>query len=85
MAEVIACRWTATVDRTYQASGRLMEKYDVEEAAPGGGGEYPLQDGFGGTNGGSRALATLPASATSACPAKAADGSRAGAAATATQ
>jgi len=29
----------------------MLEKYDVEEQRPGGGGEYPLQDGFGWTNG----------------------------------
>jgi alpha,alpha-trehalase len=51
LADDIGCRWMATVRRSYQASGRLLEKYDVEEAAPGGGGEYPLQDGFGWTNG----------------------------------
>jgi alpha,alpha-trehalase len=29
----------------------MLEKYDVMEQRPGGGGEYPLQDGFGWTNG----------------------------------
>jgi alpha,alpha-trehalase len=33
-----------------------LEKYDIEERRPGGGGEYPLQDGFGWTNGVTRAL-----------------------------
>lgn len=47
----IARRWMATVEREYAASGRLLEKYDVKEAREGGGGEYPLQDGFGWTNG----------------------------------
>lgn len=56
LARAIAERWVATVCRTYAETGRLEEKYDVEEAKPGGGGEYPLQDGFGWTNGVTRAL-----------------------------
>jgi alpha,alpha-trehalase len=51
LAEEIARRWLATVHRTYQATGRLIEKYDVHERRAGGGGEYRLQDGFGWTNG----------------------------------
>jgi len=47
----IAARFVTTAEREYRASGRMLEKYDVEEARPGGGGEYPLQDGFGWTNG----------------------------------
>lgn len=39
------------VDRGYRETGKLLEKYNVEEQKPGGGGEYPLQDGFGWTNG----------------------------------
>ena len=31
-------------------TGRLLEKYDVTEFRPGGGGEYATQDGFGWTN-----------------------------------
>ena len=46
----------ATVEREYRASGKLLEKYDVEESRPGGGGEYPTQDGFGWTNGVVRAI-----------------------------
>jgi alpha,alpha-trehalase len=48
--------WLATVDREYRASGKLLEKYDVRAARAGGGGEYPTQDGFGWTNGVTRAL-----------------------------
>lgn len=48
--------WLATVAREYDASGKLLEKYNVVERLPGGGGEYPLQDGFGWTNGVTRAL-----------------------------
>jgi alpha,alpha-trehalase len=56
LAGEIAKRWLATVEREYQASGKMLEKYDVEEAKAGGGGEYPTQDGFGWTNGVTRAL-----------------------------
>lgn len=56
LARDIAARWIATVTREYRASGRMLEKYDIEERRPGGGGEYPLQDGFGWTNGVTRAL-----------------------------
>ena len=51
LAKDIARRWIATVARTYAETGKLLEKYDVEERKPGGGGEYPTQDGFGWTNG----------------------------------
>lgn len=47
----IAARWCASVHRVYLATGRLLEKYDVAEDKPGGGGEYETQDGFGWTNG----------------------------------
>jgi alpha,alpha-trehalase len=56
LARTIATRWLTTVTRTYHETGKLLEKYDVQEAAPGGGGEYPLQDGFGWTNGVTRAF-----------------------------
>lgn len=56
LAREIATRWIATVCRTYLETGKLVEKYDVEKIQPGGGGEYPLQDGFGWTNGVTRAL-----------------------------
>ena len=59
MAEEIGRRWLTTVEREYGTSGKMLEKYDVEEAQPGGGGEYPLQDGFGWTNGVTRALLDL--------------------------
>jgi alpha,alpha-trehalase len=59
LAEEIGRRWLATVDREYRASGKMLEKYDVEEAKAGGGGEYPLQDGFGWTNGVTRTLLDL--------------------------
>ena len=56
LAAEIAKRWLATVEREYKASGKMLEKYDVEQAKAGGGGEYPTQDGFGWTNGVTRAL-----------------------------
>lgn len=56
LARSIAERWLSTVHHTYRETGKLVEKYDVEEIRPGGGGEYPLQDGFGWTNGVTRAL-----------------------------
>lgn len=62
LAQTIATRWIRTNVSYYQHTGRLVEKYDVEAAAPGvaaGGGEYPLQDGFGWTNGVLRTLLAL--------------------------
>jgi alpha,alpha-trehalase len=60
LAEEIACRWTVNVARAYRESGKLVEKYDVVNTArPGGGGEYPRQDGFGWTNGVTRKLLAL--------------------------
>lgn len=56
LADEIARRWLATVTRVYETEGRLLEKYDVEAAGAGAGGEYPLQDGFGWTNGVTRAF-----------------------------
>ena len=55
-ARTIATRWLQTVGRVYDETGKMLEKYDVEEQRPGGGGEYPLQDGFGWTNGVTRVL-----------------------------
>ena len=51
LARAIAQRWLNTVAQVYRETGKMMEKYDVEDMRPGGGGEYPLQDGFGWTNG----------------------------------
>jgi len=56
LAEDIARRWIKTVSRVYSDTGKLLEKYDVVESIPGGGGEYPAQDGFGWTNGVTHAL-----------------------------
>jgi alpha,alpha-trehalase len=52
MAKDIATRWLALNDKVYAATGKLMEKYNVEDLSKeAGGGEYPSQDGFGWTNG----------------------------------
>lgn len=51
LADGIASRWIATVETTYAVSGLLHEKYNVETATVGGGGEYEPQVGFGWTNG----------------------------------
>lgn len=56
LARDIARRWIGTVDAAYRETGKMLEKYDVEARKPGGGGEYALQDGFGWTNGVTRAL-----------------------------
>lgn len=60
LARNIACRWMTTVNRVYGETGKLVEKYDVTATGrPGGGGEYPTQDGFGWTNGVMRELMAL--------------------------
>jgi alpha,alpha-trehalase len=57
LAETIAQRWIEQNVAVFRKTGKLVEKYDVTSAdAAGGGGEYPLQDGFGWTNGVLRAL-----------------------------
>lgn len=51
LAREIGTRFLASVEAVYAAEGKLVEKYDVEAGSSGGGGgEYPLQDGFGWTN-----------------------------------
>lgn len=52
LAKKIALRWIQLNVKVFEATGKLMEKYNVEDInLTGGGGEYPLQDGFGWTNG----------------------------------
>ena len=51
-AKTIASRWLAVNDKVYAATGKMMEKYNVEDLTKeAGGGEYPSQDGFGWSNG----------------------------------
>jgi alpha,alpha-trehalase len=59
LAASIACRWLVTVTAAYHSSGRLVEKYNLQSRDGGSGGEYPLQDGFGWTNGVTRRLLVL--------------------------
>jgi alpha,alpha-trehalase len=60
LAETVACRWIVNVSRVYRQSGKLLEKYDVIATdRPGGGDDYPTQDGFGWTNGVMRKLMSL--------------------------
>ena len=56
LAKDIARRWLGTVGAAYAETGKMLEKYNVEQRTPGGGGEYPVQDGFGWTNGVTSAL-----------------------------
>ena len=64
LAERARDRWLALNRRTFRATGRMMEKYDVvDPARAAGGGEYPTQDGFGWTNGVALALAAQERSA----------------------
>jgi alpha,alpha-trehalase len=59
LARRIAQRWIRENVLYYRSSGRLVEKYDVSGDAAARGGEYPLQDGFGWTNGVLRRLLVL--------------------------
>lgn len=56
MASELAARWITLVTREFQATGRMFEKYDVEQGGSGAGGEYKPQEGFGWTNGVTAAL-----------------------------
>ncbi|MNB80757.1 Periplasmic trehalase precursor [compost metagenome] len=48
----VTWRFLTNVQHTYDREQKLVEKYDVSSTGTGGGGgEYPLQDGFGWTNG----------------------------------
>lgn len=52
LAAEVRSRWMASTEKVFTDQGKMIEKYDVEsESRLGGGGEYPLQDGFGWTNG----------------------------------
>ena len=47
-----AGRWLKLIGQVFNRTGRMMEKYNVEDISlDAGGGEYPVQDGFGWTNG----------------------------------
>ena len=57
LADIIKDRWLTLNKNVYKRTGKMLEKYNVEDTTLfGGGGEYPLQDGFGWTNGVATAL-----------------------------
>jgi len=52
LADVVSQRWVDLNVGVYKRTGKLMEKYNVEDVSlEGGGGQYENQDGFGWTNG----------------------------------
>ncbi|RZL34650.1 MAG: trehalase, partial [Pedobacter sp.] len=52
LAFTIGANWTKNVERVFNTTGKMMEKYNVIDITlAAGGGEYPNQDGFGWTNG----------------------------------
>ncbi|MEM1122499.1 MAG: alpha,alpha-trehalase TreF [Bacteroidota bacterium] len=52
LAKTIKDRWVALNTKVYKNTGKLVEKYNVVDLSlEAGGGEYPVQDGFGWTNG----------------------------------
>ncbi len=61
LGDEIAWSWLQTVNHFYKTHYKLIEKYHIASSQPreGGGGEYPLQDGFGWTNGVVRRLIGL--------------------------
>ena len=51
-AKIIIERWLALNEKVYKNTGKMMEKYNVEDLSLlSGGGEYETQDGFGWTSG----------------------------------
>jgi len=52
VAQQIRERWMANNERVYANVHKMVEKYNVEDISlEAGGGEYPVQDGFGWSNG----------------------------------
>ena len=52
LAKTIGERWMSVNEKVYKATGKMLEKYNVEDISLiSGGGEYPTQDGFGWSNG----------------------------------
>ena len=52
LADDCAQRWQKLNTDVYHRTGKLLEKYNVEDTSLlSGGGEYEVQDGFGWTNG----------------------------------
>ncbi|MEO0898354.1 MAG: alpha,alpha-trehalase TreF [Bacteroidota bacterium] len=51
-AQTVKERFVKNAIRVYKNTGKMVEKYNVYDiSSEAGGGEYPLQDGFGWTNG----------------------------------
>ncbi len=52
LSDTISRRWVDLNLKVYENTGKMVEKYNVEDLTlEAGGGEYPVQDGFGWTNG----------------------------------
>ena len=52
LSKTISDRWSKLNYNVYHRTGKLLEKYNVEDISLlSGGGEYEVQDGFGWTNG----------------------------------
>ncbi len=52
LADEIKTNWLAVNERVFKNTGKMVEKYNVVDMGlEGGGGEYPVQDGFGWSNG----------------------------------
>jgi alpha,alpha-trehalase len=52
LAKDIAERWVKLNVDVFSRTGKMLEKYNVEDThLESGGGEYPTQDGFGWSNG----------------------------------
>jgi alpha,alpha-trehalase len=52
LAEKVKRNWIGVNLKVYRDTGKMVEKYNVyDQTLEAGGGEYPLQDGFGWTNG----------------------------------
>ena len=52
LADKIKKRWLTLNENVFNRTGKMFEKYNVADISlHAGGGEYPLQDGFGWTNG----------------------------------
>ena len=52
LAMTISNRWCKLCEKVYYSTGKFVEKYDVLNLdLEAGGGEYPVQDGFGWSNG----------------------------------
>jgi alpha,alpha-trehalase len=52
LANEVKKRWVDLNTKVYKSTGKMLEKYNVVDVdLETGGGEYPVQDGFGWTNG----------------------------------